>query len=291
MPTCPECGSKVDPSDRVCPECNHALDAAAIDEPPVAEPTADEANERQGDESEGAESQGTKRIDVPANPHELDVFEFSFKYPLANGYKPIALAGLLLLGFFLILPLLMFVGYQYRVGRAAAIGRSSPPTLTDFWGLLADGFRFLVAIGIGALVVGIVFAGLLLADLGTVAFAWYTVATFALTAITPVFYGTGSVRGVYANGRFVRFLATVKFWIGFAYQLGISMVLYIGFFVITIVLFITVVGILAWFPFVILFGVYASLVQASLWGRIYRDAAQNDDVDGVYEPDQLQSRW
>lgn len=291
MPTCPECGSKVDPSDRVCPECNHALDEAAIDEPPVAEPADGEANERQGDESGDAGSQGTKRIDVPANPHELDVFEFSFKYPLANGYKPIALAGLLLLGSFLVIPAIMFAGYQYRVGRAAAIGRPSPPKLTDFWGLLADGFRLIVATAVATIVFGGVFVGLLLAELSAVAFAWYAVGFFVLTAILPVFYGTGSVRGVYANFRFVRFLGTVKFWIGFAYQLGISTILYIAFFLISIALIITIVGILALIPFLIGFSVYASLVQASLWGRIYRDAAQNDDVDGIFEPDQLESRW
>lgn len=273
MPTCPECGAELDSSDRFCPECGRSLDDVDLEE-----------------HSED-EQQGPDRVDIPANPHELDVFEFSFKYPLANGFKQIALAGLLLLGFFLIVPIVIFAGYQYRVGRSAAIGRSSPPLLEDFWGLLADGFRLVVAVGIAALVVGAVTVGLALAGLETLAFAWNTLASFCLAALTPVFYGTGSVSDTYANFRFLRFLGEVKFWIGFAYQLGITFVLYIAFFVITLVLIFTLVGILALVPFWIGFFVYATLVQAALWGRIYRDAAEEDQVDGVRDPDRLASTW
>ncbi|GAB3684315.1 hypothetical protein GCM10028857_13120 [Salinarchaeum chitinilyticum] len=274
MATCPECGSEVDPSARFCTSCGHSLDDVDF-----------------AVGADAGEPQGPSRVDVPANPFELDVFEFSFKYPLANGLKTVVLAALLLVLSILVVPLFMFTGYQYRTGRAAAIEDASPPEIGDWWGLLVDGIRLFVAMGLLLVPLMGAFVGLILTERVALAYLLYFPTMLFVAAIPPVFYGTGSVRGVYGNLRFVRFVATAKFWIGVAYQLGISVVLQIAFFFGTILLFITIIGVIPWLFLVPVFFAYTTLVQASLWGRIYHDAAEDGVVDDVRRPGQIESRW
>lgn len=280
MPTCPECGSPVDVSDRFCTSCGRTLEGETF-----------EAESLEADEASAAESQGTDRISVPADPFELDVFEFSFKYPLANGLKPVGIGILLLVAGFLIVPYFMFMGYTYRVGRSAALGRASPPAFEDFWGLAADGFRLFVAIGIVMIPGVIAYVGLFLAEQYVLAYLIYIPMMVVVTAITPIFYGTGSVRGVYGDFRFLRFMTTSNFWIGLAYLLGIGVLSYIALFVGTFILVITLIGIPLAFAVWMVFPVYFALLSAALWGRIYHDAGESGDVDGPHEPETIESRW
>ncbi|WP_248515281.1 DUF4013 domain-containing protein [Salinarchaeum laminariae] len=272
MATCPECGSDVDPDDRFCTACGTALDDVEFDE--------------------GAgESQGPSRVNVPANPFTLDVFEFSFKYPLANGFKSLVLGALLFVLSILVVPMFMLTGYQYRVGRAAAIEEMAPPEIGDWWGLLVDGLRLFVAIAVLLVPAMAAFLGLLVADQTALAMLVYFPSLLFVAAIPPVFYGTGSVRGVFGNLRFVRFVATAKFWIGLAYQLGISFVLQMAFFLVSLLLIITIIGIIPWLFLIPVFLVYSTFVQAALWGRIYHDAAEDGVVDEIQNPGQIESRW
>jgi hypothetical protein len=280
MPTCPNCGSPVDASDRFCTSCGHTLDGADLG----AEP--DDAAEASADEA-----QGNDWISVPADPFELDVFEFSFKYPLAKGFKPIGIGVLLSFAGFLIVPYFMLMGYTYRVGRSAALGRPSPPPFEDFWGLAADGFRLFVAIGILLIPGVIAYVGLFLLEQYVLAYLVYIPMMILITAITPIFYGTGSVRGVYSDLRFLRFLTTANFWIGLAYLMGIGFLSYIALFVGTFVLFITIIGIPGAMAIWLVFPVYFGFLSAALWGRIYRDAVDSGALDGPHEIESIESRW
>lgn len=280
MPTCPECGSAVDVSDRFCTHCGHTLESEALD----AEPTG-------ADEGAGDGAQGNDWISVPTDPFELDVFEFSFKYPLAKGFKPVGIGVLLNFAGFLIVPYFMLMGYTYRVGRSAALGKPSPPAFEDFWGLAADGFRLFVAIGILMIPGVIAYLGLFLAEQYVLAYLVYIPMMVMITAITPIFYGTGSVRGVYSDLRFLRFLTTANFWIGLAYLMGIGFLSYVALFVGSIVLLITIIGIPVALAVWIVFPVYFGFLSAALWGRIYHDAAESGVVDGPQEPETIESRW
>lgn len=280
MPACPECGSPVDASDRFCTSCGHTLEGETFESEPL-----------DGDDASADEAQGTDRISVPADPFELDVFEFSFKYPLARGLKPIGIGVLLMFAGFLIVPYFMFMGYTYRVGRSAAIGNASPPAFEDFWGLAADGLRLFVAIGILMVPGMIAYVALFLLEQYVLAYLIYIPMMLLVTAINPIFYGTGSVRGVYGDFRFLRFLTTSNFWIGLAYLLGISFLSYIALFVVSIILAITLIGIPVAFALWMVFPVYFALLSAALWGRIYHDAAESGAVDGPLEPETIESRW
>ncbi|AGN00204.1 hypothetical protein L593_01255 [Salinarchaeum sp. Harcht-Bsk1] len=277
MPRCPECGSDVARTDAFCTQCGASLDDVDVG---AVEEEASVPN----DEDDG-------RLAFDGDPFDADVFEFSFKYPLANGLGTIALATVLLLLSILIIPYFVFIGYSVRVGRAAAIGRAAPPELGDWWGLLADGFRLFVAVAVLMVPAGAVYAALLLADQVVLANLVYFPMLVAVAAITPVFYGRGSVREVYSDLRFLRFLTTSNFWIGVAYYLGISFVLYVAAFVLSIVFVITLIGIPVAFAIWLVFPAYFTLLQAALWGRIYHDAAEEGVVDPVGRVDQLDTTW
>lgn len=275
MPTCPECGFQVDESDQFCTNCGQSLEDVSFE----------------ADDGSPDEPQGTDRIEVPADPFEMDVFEFSFKYPLANGYTPILIGLLLTVLGFLVIPYFMFFGYTYRVGRAAALGKASPPEIGDYWGLLADGFRLFVAFGILVVPAMIAYLALFLLEQYVLAMLIYVPAILVASAIVPIFYGTGSVRGVYGDFRFLRFLATSNFWIGLAYQLGIGFLAYIALIVGSLILLITIVGIPVALALWMVFPVYFALLQAALWGRIYHDAAEAGAVDGPHNTGSIESRW
>jgi hypothetical protein len=275
MPTCPECGSEVSRSDSFCTKCGASLEDVEFD-------AADDA---------AVESTDSGRFGFDGDPFDTDVFEFSLKYPLANGLGTIALATVVMLLSILVIPYFIFLGYSVRVGRAAAIGRAAPPTFSDWWGLLVDGFRFVVAVAVLLIPVIAVFIALLLADMVVLAYVVYFPLIFLAMAINPVFYGTGSVTGVYSKLRFLRFVTTSNFWIGFAYQLGIGLVLYVAVIVLSIVFAITIVGIPLVFVLWIVFPAYFALLQAALWGRIYHDAAEDGAVDPVQRPEEIETAW
>lgn len=321
MPYCPECGTEVERSDRFCPNCGHGLAGTGegSGETPAgaereagggAAPTGTAGREpAAGTEPvAGAESTAggqagapaaspepeeptNSRIDVPDDPFDLDVFEFSFKYPVARGWREIGIGGIVIVLSILLFPLIVFAGYDYRMGRAAAIGERRPPTWGDWIGLFVDGLRF-VAVFIPLGVLGIAgFAGFIVAGLEPLAILWYFALILAAQGLMATYYGTGSLSKTYGNARFLRFLATVDFWLGFAYQIGVSFVLQIGFFVGAALLFITIVGIIPLLILLPVFFAYTYFVQAAIWGRIWHDAHEKGAVDTLGDTEDLSGSW
>jgi|GEM_PF-1644141 len=329
MPYCPECGTEVEATDAFCPNCGHSL--AEIGEPsggpegegpagrtpestgetpeePGPEPAASSAGS--GEPTSGpseparghAEAADTppsdadtggedRRVDIPDDPFEMDVFEFAFKYPLVRGWRQVGIGAIVVFLSFLVLPLIILGGYNYRLGRSAALGLPTTPEWGDWWGLLVDGFRLLVTLLVVGVVAGIGFAAFLVAGLEALAFLWYLVVLVASVGVLATFLGTGSVKATFGDFRCLRFVGTTEFWLGLAYSIGANFVLQIAFFIGALLLIITIIGIIPLLLLLPVFQAYSYFVQTSIWGRMYYEAEAAGKVDSRIVSEEVPSRW
>ncbi|MFB6250843.1 MAG: DUF4013 domain-containing protein [Halobellus sp.] len=121
MAACSQCGGPVGTDGTYCRECRTAADRS------------DDA---------GTASTGEDGTELPHDRYSREVF--ALRYPLAKGPRVVVVNTVLLAGSVFVVPLLALWGYAYRVGRAAALGRSHPPGYGDPRGLVGDGARLLV---------------------------------------------------------------------------------------------------------------------------------------------------
>jgi|APHM01.1.fsa_nt_gi hypothetical protein len=200
--------------------------------------------------------------------------DFTIGYPKRDGWTPVLISVLLTLGSFLILPLLPLLGYTYRVGRNAALGRPNPPQYGDWGGLFVDGLRYValaLAVGIGV-VVGVFGLALVLGSISDVLgafafFAGYLGAFYVGAAILTAFIGGNSVIGAFTDGRAVQLLKSPYFMKATLIYIGIALV----FNIVILVSIITIIGPLILNAYFILsFGAYL--------GYVYFQAAEKGIV-------------
>lgn len=270
--SCPECGATIAPTDERS-DGGYRTDEGESDpwggtasEPPTADPKPDDGL------------------------HGKGVFDFSLKYPIAGGYKPLAIGSLLMLTAVFIVPLIALYGYGIRLGRAAMRGDPEPPQYDDWGGLLGDGLR-LIAVSIPFLIVAAVAVGIPVAlEMGWLAALLYLAVVYVGGAIYPTFLATGSVTKTYKDLRFLKLAVTVDYLKAIAIllvlQFGLMMV--VG--IMAVLLSITIVGLLLVIPLYLVAFVYLFYLVDSVWGHVYYTAAKKGTVPPVENTDTLGTR-
>jgi hypothetical protein len=226
--------------------------------------------------------------------HGTDLFDFSFRFPLGKGGKPLLIDSVVVFfGTFLLIPLLFAGGYAYRVGRAAARGDEEPPSFDDWGGLGRDGL-LLGAIFIGnaivvSLVLGVIsFAGFAVRDTSAlvllfagIGFLVLVAMSYVAGAIVPVLIGTGSVGKTFSDGRLLDFALSFHYLKGVLAYVAFSIILSIAINVVTFLLSITIIGLVLVVPLVFVVMAYQINLLFAMWGYIYNEAAIAGDVEPV----------
>ena len=267
---CESCGDVIKQEAEICPHCGVRNASGG------------------GGASTGASGQA-----AAADPHSEGLFSFAVKYPISMGWMPIIIGAVMTLFSFLILPIIVLYGYGYRLGRAAARGDDVGPEFDDWGGLIKDGALLFVAfLPFGIILFGIFGFMFLIAALldslavtliiGLIAFVIYLVAIYVGGAILPAFIATGSLKGTYAGGRFLKIATTKDYAIGFVFLFVIT-------FVISLVLNIVIgfislitlgIGSILGVPVSLVLGPYLFYLAASLFGFVIwdSDSAKIPDV-------------
>lgn len=119
-------------------------------------------------------------------------YNFAWYFPRVDGWRSILIASALVLTGFLVVPLLVVLGYSYRVGRAAALGRASPPPFEDWQDLLVDGLRFSVLVVPAAVLFVIPLLG-----------------PYVALAVIAAYMGSGSLTDALFDGSALRLMVSV----------------------------------------------------------------------------------
>ncbi|PSP33624.1 hypothetical protein BRC64_03070 [Halobacteriales archaeon QH_10_67_22] len=210
MSACSRCGTTVGPDETVCGECRSVP----------------------GESGEDGSSNGPGR----ESPHERYSGEaFAIRYPLARGRRVVALFALLLAGSVFVVPLLALLGHTYRVGRAAALGRTRPPGFGDWPRLVGDGARLLVVaapffVGLWVASVGVEIparaVGRLRLPAGAVLAVNVLVWTVPMAAVVA-YLGTGAVTDAGLWTRVRSLLGSTDYWKGALWWLVVPVILFV----------------------------------------------------------------
>lgn len=308
MSYCHDCEEAFERGTILCPECGSKLAKEA-----TSAETSGWSNEGTADDSTSAWSDDAEAVDGrrdgiptasesgsagPSGPryHDADIFSFSFRFPLGNGGQPFLIHSALFFVSFLLVPIPFFVGYPYRVGRAAARGDDEVPSFDDWGGIGKDGLILIgvnlaVTIGLGAVMAAVFFAmtgvgdssslALLIAGVGMLL---VLAGSYVAGAIIPVLIGTGSVKETFSDGRVIDFALSVHYLKGFVLLVVFSLILFTAFSVVGTILIFTLIGIFLLIPLYPLLVAYTSSLAFAMWGYIYNEAAEAGDVEPV-EPD------
>lgn len=202
---------------------------------------------------------------------EEKALSFAIDYPKRAGWKPVLVGAALVLLSFFIIPLIILVGYGYRVARSAAADRPLPPEMDDWGGFLVDGLRFIAVFLVPTIVVafsfGIVIGILELSGAGGLAlllqFVSNIVTSYVAAAFLVAFVGANNIGQAFTDGTAVDLMKSEAYataWIGyFILQIVLSFL--------AVFSIITIVGPL----FVVAFSI---LLLGAYWGRFYARATE-----------------
>lgn len=255
MPYCSNCGAEVDAGDTHCHSCGASVSSGR--EQPAG-----------GGQSLPQETDGG--------------ISFALGYPKRDGWTPVLISTLLLVGSFLIVPAFILVGYGFRVARAAALGRPNPPSYDDWGGLIVDGLRFLGMYILLGIVVGIplfILQRIAIASESVVLLLLYfvvsIVAGYATVAFYTAFVGSNSISDAFTNGQAFNLLRSGYYLRAYLLSIVLGIIL-------VVLLFVSIITIVGWLA------VYAYIVlaQAAFWGLVYYRAAQEGIVSPPVEDDQ-----
>jgi hypothetical protein len=267
MPYCSACGYEITEQDRFCKECGEPITGGSTD----LETPTDTTHERSGEPA---------RIGPDANgqpAQSKSAFDFALSYPLQNGVGDLLKAGVALFFFFLVVPLLTFLGYIFRLGHAAALGEEKQPPFDDWTTLTKDGFFF--ALTLLVLYVGgfLLWLGPAMAILeltssrvvtGMYGLLYFVLFPYLIPAVLTVYVSTGSIPKAFTPARISEFAFTRTYLKAWLIYLGLSFLLSI------LVSFAAVTFIGLFFALAL-----AGMVIASYWGRVYhRSPATGGDL-------------
>lgn len=300
MAYCRECGAPMDESDAFCAHCGTEVagpdQVADRDAGRSAEPSGaagQSANRHAaGDRSAGRARDGRQRSATeparPASDEDLlqereGGLDFATYYPTNGGWGPLLLSGLLVILSFLLVPAILLLGYGYRVGRAAALGRPTPPEFHDWGGLFFDGLRmavlfvlaglvwFVLAIAVLTPVMAVFGEGVIagLVTYATIPLLYYVVGLFV-----TAFVGSDSVIGAFTDGRVTTLLGSQYFFTSAIW----GIIWYFVLSVMTGVLVLTVVGWLWGYG-------YTVLSMSAFWGYVHYRAVQKGVLDPPVDDD------
>lgn len=178
----------------------------------------------------------------------------------------VLVGALVLLFFWLIIPIFLAIGYFLRLAASAAAGRPEPPEFDDWGGMLKDGFVFVVAslpiwlpYWILSIVAQEVSAGLYLVLI--------LLGAYLFPAIFVNFAVERHWRAIYDVSLLTDLMTTSEYVVGFLiYTFLINGV---GFFVVLILLLVTLFTIVGWIILWPLIFFYWYAINAALWGQVY----------------------
>lgn len=253
MPFCHECGSRLEASHRFCPECGAAR-------PDIEQDGSTESRSVAPQVETGVDER------EPNNDHE-GLVGFAIAFPGRRGVGQPIIGGVLLLLFFLVVPIFILLGYFVHLARAAA--RGEPPPRFEEWGsMLTDGvvlFVVFIPIVIGY---SLVLAGLDAVH-GALAFLWSVLALYTAPAIFANFAAEGDWQAAFDVGTIATLIGNGTYLIGFV--IYVIVFGWVGSIVVAILMVLSLLTILGWIIiWPILFFYWFSTV-AALWGRVYRD--------------------
>lgn len=215
------------------------------------------------------------------------MLEEGLSYPFKgdNSLGRNIIGGLLLVFFWLIIPLLVFFGYIIRVLRSTAAGREDPPPFDDWGEMIVDGLKsmiifFAYAIVPYALLFGLAFflgvaSGVsgeggsgIIAGIGILSFLWFLVALVVVQYVLPAaltnFAREGQMSAAFDIETIGDVILSTEYLIAWLLPIVVFVIVYI----IMILLAFTIVGILLW-PWLIF---YMYVVVYRMFGRAYVQA-------------------
>jgi hypothetical protein len=212
MPRCPNCGEWVDENERFCDQCGLKIPDDTTGDRWERETFGGDSSDREHDPEEMRRRQRTRAADedVPL-PEREPGLEYVLRHPLRRGRRPLLVTAALLLGSFLVVPVLLLAGYSYRLGRSVVAEAEEPPEYSNLGELIMDGTRLVIVTSLPTLlwsigtllVVGILLVAVpaanglapLVTGLSAAALLWF-VGTFVVA-----FVGGDSVVGAFVDGR------------------------------------------------------------------------------------------
>lgn len=295
MPYCSDCGEPVEATDRFCPECGNKLggfedsSTRAEREPPDSHGSSEN---RQPDERGRTDKVGhpeqrrgrrddwnqpdspdgrpphDSRMTAPSGPGDTvgGLLGFCLKYPSRAGFGRLLGGALVLLFFWLIIPLFLAIGYFVRVTAAAAAGRPKPPAWDDFGGMLKDGFVLVIAALPLLIVVVIIQLGL---EQINPLLTWPV--SILVGYIFPAIWINYAIKRrwqtVYDLSNHIELMTTERYLIG--YLIYVFLINGIGVFVVLILMLLSLFTIIGWIILWPLIIFYWYAIDGSLWGGVY----------------------
>ena len=272
---CSHCGTSVDDQSEVCPYCRRTVrdetgDGRQDDERRSEVQRGWEAGARERAPKGGREESG--RSDGSSLQDANGKLDFPVKFPQSGGWRPVGIAGLMLLLSFLVAPLFVLAGYCSRVCRAAARGAEEPPAFDDWGGLLKEGVLWSIAVLGFTILLGVVVAILYfaadatgLAGIGGLAILTYVLGLYATRAVMTLYAVTLDFRATFSASNIWTLTFSVDYLVTFLAELLITLAL-------GIVAGIAVFTVVGW----IWVYAYIYIASAALWGLFFYNLDTSD---------------
>ncbi|WP_379764887.1 DUF4013 domain-containing protein [Halorubrum trueperi] len=187
-------------------------------------------------------------------------------YPSRDGWKTVLVGGVVLLFFWLIIPVFIAAGYFVRLTRAAGRGGVEPPAFDDWWDLLVDGVKLVFVMLPAAIVFAL--AVYLTAEMSETLAVPVAVAAFYVYPSMYMNYAvTGDWKPAYSPATLFEQIATTTYLYGFL--LYVFVINGIGVLVGTLLLGVSLLTIVGWVIIWPMVYFYWYGIDAALWGRVY----------------------
>lgn len=271
MRFCPSCGGSVNSENRFCQHCGAELrDSESIDDSSGSKPDGDDASGTADEDPDQAAHAGRDAYDPSAG----GILSWSIEYPAKPGLGPTLIGGILLLFFFLIVPLFIAIGYWIRTTAAAAAGDPEPPGFDRWGGMLKDGLVFaIVILLIVAIMAGLTVGLQLLSEVTNSpipfipAIILWIAAYYAGPAIYVNYAVHRRVAAAFDLPAIFGMVTSTTYLIGWFHYL--IMINFLGAIVVYTLMALSILTIVGWIIIIPMLYFYWVSIDAALWGRVY----------------------